>query len=87
MQTIAIERETNNYWDLIKNLSTEVKLALMSRISASLVSEQADEQISPYTMEEIHSRIDQSLEDIKEGRVLSNDSVQQQLMEEFEWLR
>ena len=39
MTTAVLERETNSYWDLIKNLSAEVKLALIARLSSSLVRE------------------------------------------------
>lgn len=39
MTAVILEQETNNYWELIKNVSAEVKLALISRLSASLISE------------------------------------------------
>ena len=39
MTAIAIERETSNYWSLIKNASTEIKLALIARLSNALVAE------------------------------------------------
>ncbi len=39
MTAIVLERETNNYWELIKDVRAEVKLALISRLSASLISE------------------------------------------------
>ena len=39
MTAIAIERETNNYWSLVKNASAEIKLALIARLSNALVSE------------------------------------------------
>ena len=39
MTAIAIELETSNYWDLIKNASTEIKLALTARLSNALVAE------------------------------------------------
>ncbi len=42
MTAIIIERETNNYWELIKNVSTEVKLALISRLSKSIIGEVAE---------------------------------------------
>ena len=42
MTAIIIERETNNYWELIKNVSTEVKLALISRLSNSIIGEVAE---------------------------------------------
>ena len=39
MTAIAIERETSNYWSLIKNASAEIKLALIARLSNALVAE------------------------------------------------
>ncbi len=39
MGTIVLEQETNNYWNLIKNVSMEVKLALISRLSDSVIKE------------------------------------------------
>ena len=39
MTTVVLERETNTYWELLKNLSAEVKLALIARLSGSLVRE------------------------------------------------
>ena len=43
MTTLAIERETNNYWALLKHISKEVKVALIARLSASLISDDSDE--------------------------------------------
>ncbi len=39
MTAIAIERETNSYWSLVKNASSEIKLALIARLSNALVTE------------------------------------------------
>ena len=39
MTAIVIERETSNYWSLIKNASAEIKLALIARLSNALVAE------------------------------------------------
>ena len=36
MTAITLERETNNYWDLIKDAGNEVKLALIKRLSDAL---------------------------------------------------
>ena len=41
MTAIALERESNNYWDLIKNVSPEVKIVLISRLSNALMTEAA----------------------------------------------
>ena len=39
MTAVVLERETNNYWNLIKDVSAEIKLALISRLSSSLLYE------------------------------------------------
>lgn len=39
MTAIALEREANNYWNIIKDLSKEVKVALITKLSASLIAE------------------------------------------------
>ena len=36
MTAILLERETNNYWNLIKDAGNEVKLALIKRLSDAL---------------------------------------------------
>jgi predicted transcriptional regulator len=47
----------------------------------------ATETTSPYTMEELNSRITASLDDIEAGRTKNNEEVEKLLLEEFEWLR
>ncbi|MBQ9645105.1 MAG: hypothetical protein IJV24_01945 [Prevotella sp.] len=37
MTAMLLERETNNYWELIKDASNEVKLALIKRLSEALM--------------------------------------------------
>ena len=39
METLTIEQETRNYWQLLKDARDQVKLALISRLSSSLVRE------------------------------------------------
>ena len=43
METIAIEQETMNYWQLLKNTSDHVKLSLISLLSSSLASKTIDD--------------------------------------------
>ena len=61
---------------------------LLSKISNLLGKERAKEpELKPYTMEEIYAEIDESLEDIKAGRVLTLEEFNKQLDEELPWLR
>ncbi|MBO5466198.1 MAG: hypothetical protein IKK92_13510 [Prevotella sp.] len=46
MTTLAIEQETNNYWKLLKNVSKEVKVALISKLSASLITDNEEHKIN-----------------------------------------
>jgi hypothetical protein len=43
--------------------------------------------VASYTVEELNARIEDSLMDIKEGRVKRNEDIEKMLEEEFEWLR
>ncbi|MBP3260512.1 MAG: hypothetical protein J6M01_05390 [Prevotella sp.] len=47
----------------------------------------ATEALTPYTVEELNSRVKASLDDIKAGRMKTNEEVEMLLKEEFEWLR
>ena len=44
MTAIGLEQETNTYWNLIKSVSKEVKLALIARLSNSLVASAVGEE-------------------------------------------
>ena len=47
MTAITLKRESDNYWDLIKDASNEVKLALIKRLSDALypaVAEKAEKK-------------------------------------------
>ena len=44
MTAIVLEQETNTYWNLIKSVSKEVKLALIARLSNSLVASAVGEE-------------------------------------------
>ena len=37
MTAMVLERETNDYWELIKDAGNEVKLALIKRLSDALI--------------------------------------------------
>ena len=43
MNTLALEQETRNYWQMLKGASDQVKLSLISLLSSSLVSKKAVE--------------------------------------------
>ena len=45
------------------------------------------DEFLPYTVDEINSRIADSLREIESGHVIENRAAEQKLLEEFEWLR
>ena len=70
MTTVVLERETNNYWELIKNVSAEVKLALIARLSSSLVRE---------AMKEKDRLIDEILQNAPTDVPLTDEDIQQEI--------
>ena len=40
MTAIALDKETSNYWEIIKNASNKAKLKLLTLISASMVDDE-----------------------------------------------
>jgi len=79
MNAIAIERETNNYWNLLKHISKEVKVALISRLSASLIVEDDAEdsvdasQFSGIWSDEEYVDSEQIAQLVKSSRNFSRD--------------
>lgn len=54
MTAIVLERETNSYWNLIKDAGNEVKLALIKRLSDAVLPAVAekDERERKYTADD-----------------------------------
>lgn len=73
MTTAVLERETNNYWELLKNLSAEVKLALIAKLSGSLVREAVKEE------NEANHLIDEILQNAPVDAPLSDEEIQQEI--------
>jgi uncharacterized protein YpuA (DUF1002 family) len=73
MTTVALERETNSYWDLIKNLSAEVKLALIARLSSSLVREAVRDD------NKANRLIDEILQNAPTDASLTDEEIQQEI--------
>ena len=77
MNAVAIERETNNYWELIKDISKDVKLALISRLSASLAYPQkkkkvAFEDVFGAWSDEEYLPAEDIIKEIKQSRTFKN---------------
>jgi len=46
LTTISVNQETANYWEQLKGTSRQVKLSLISLLSASLVKEKVEAQVT-----------------------------------------
>ena len=73
MTTAVLEKETDNYWELLKNLSAEVKLALIARLSGSLVREAVDDK------GEADRLIDEILQNAPANVPLTDEEIQQEI--------
>ena len=73
MTTVVLERETNSYWELLKNLSAEVKLALIVRLSGSLMREAVEDK------SEADSLIDEILQNAPIDVSLTDEEIQQEI--------
>ena len=73
MTTAVLEKETNNYWELLKNLSAEVKLALIARLSSSLVHEAVKEKSNTDNL------IDDILQNAPANVPLTDEDIQQEI--------
>ena len=68
MTAITVERETNNYWNLIKDAGSEVKLALITLFSASM-SKDSDVQVKTRKLKahRLNSIADNEMEQLMQG--------------------
>ena len=73
MTTVVLESETNSYWELIKNLSAEVKLALIARLSSSLVREAVRDE------NEANRLIDEILQNAPADAPLTDEEIQREI--------
>ena len=70
---MVLERETNTYWSILKNLSAEVKLSLISRLSNSLISDVNSATVSS------DSLIDDIMENAPKDAPLSDEDIIQEI--------
>lgn len=73
MTTMVLEKETNTYWNILKNLSAELKLSLISRLSNSLISEVNSATVSS------DSLIDDIMENAPKNTPLSDEDIIQEI--------
>ena len=73
MTAIALERETNNYWALIRDVSREVKLALISRLSIALIMEETSKKNTAKSL------IDEITANAPQNVPLTDDDIMQEV--------
>ena len=80
----------------ISDLSISDKRCLVRYISEEVEKDQMEEDewdrqdtsdLKPYTLDELYARIQESEEDIRNGRILTVEESRRQLREEFLWLQ
>ena len=76
MTAVALEKETNNYWELIKNLSVEIKLALISRLSNSLIYEMPEKVQDTSSAANL---IDEILDNAPKDVPLTDEDIMQEI--------
>ena len=53
----------------------------------SLKNTAKEPELKPYTMDEINQMIDESLDDIKNGRVYTFEEFKKKMEDDIEWLK
>lgn len=69
----------------IWNIDSFSKLSTISDILSKNTSKEPD--LKPYTMDEINQMIDESLDDIKNGRVYTFEEFKKKMEDDIEWLK
>ena len=72
---------------MLQSLSTDNKRWLAEKLYQSVEEEKEEERLTPYTMEEINAWIDESLADVKAGRVLTEEEANREVREALPWLK
>jgi len=69
MSTVVLERETKNYWDLIKDAGNEVKLALIALLSSSMTkdSDGMTYESKPVKAKRLHAMTDDMMAEEIQG--------------------
>lgn len=72
---------------MLQSLSTDNKRWLAEKLYQSVEENKEEERLTPYTMEEINAWIDESLADVKAGRVLTEEEANREVREALQWLK
>lgn len=72
---------------MLQSLSTDNRRWLAEKLYQSVEEDKEEERLTPYTMEEINAWIDESLADVKAGRVLTEEEANREVREALQWLK
>ena len=81
METATRRYSTYHYWNLVKDMDDSQKLQLIAMLAKSikpnvaLAEKQNNENLSPYTMQEIDDMLDEAEAAFEAGEYLTNDEV------------
>ena len=82
MTAIALQKETNSYWDLIKDAGNEVKLALIQRLTEALVpAVKNTDSLSQAITPSLRRRINKARKEYAEGETTTCRTPQE--MQQF----
>ena len=82
--TAALQKETNSYWNLIKDAESEVKLALIQRLSMALtpvVKASQEPSVAPVVTPAMRRRISKARKEYADGETISCRTPQE--MQQF----
>ena len=72
--------------DMLQSLSADNKRWLAERLIESTHDTKEEERLTPYTMEELHARIERSRANIKAGRIHTTEEVRRMIESKHPWL-
>lgn len=80
---MQITLSSEGLWDMLQSLTPDTKRWLGEKL---IKASEEEERLAPYTMEELHARIERSLADAKAGRVHTTEEVRRMMETKYPWL-
>ena len=81
---MQITLSSEGLWNMLQSLNPDAKRWLGEKLLEA--SEAEEEHLTPYTMEELHARIERSCANIKAGRVHTTEEVRRMIESKHPWL-
>ena len=81
------KEQADYYFSLLKSLSKETKFHLVNKLIDSMIEdEEAIQNEREKSLEELHSRIDHSIDALDAGKGISSDEVFSKMEQKYPWL-